>query len=423
MSTNDTENKPIRVIIVDDEPLVREGLFYMINWDNFDCQVVGQAENGIEAIELVKAISPDIVITDIMMPGINGLELTDFIMRNNHGTQVIILTGYNEFSFAQEAIKVGAADFVLKPTKIDELEKIILSKREIILKLRREKRMTQELEHKLVFGKPHLLSKFLSELLQADMENIDHIIKNLEFFGFNMFCFSIVKIKPERYREQREMLNEFDVIKCFSFFEEEIDKEVSINDLKYAKFKDPHSLTFLIYSDLNIDLSDFEQSLTKITESIIKKIKTIPYIAYIGRSQISTNVRNIPESHCEASKNLHNVSFIGDSLISVPKYERIIPLVMDYIDKHCCEQIFLKSVADAFFVSQGHLSRQLKKSTSMTFTEILTGYRIEKAKKLLKEPTCRVCEVAQNVGFTDSRHFSQVFRKAVGMTPSAYRNS
>jgi len=170
-------------------------------------------------------------------------------------------------------------------------------------------------------------------------------------------------------------------------------------------------------------LSDFEQSLMKITESIILKIKTIPYIACIGRSKISTNIRNIPESHYEASKNLHNVSFIGDSLISVPKYERIIPLVMDYIEKHCCEQIFLKSVADAFYVSQGHLSRQLKKSTSMTFTEILTGYRIEKAKKLLKEPTCRVCEVAQNVGFTDSRHFSQVFRKAVGMTPSDYRNS
>jgi len=97
MSTNDTENKPIRVIIVDDEPLVREGLFYMLDWDNLDCQVVGQAENGIEAIELVKAVSPDIVITDIMMPGVNGLELTDFIMRNNHGTQVIILTGTTNF--------------------------------------------------------------------------------------------------------------------------------------------------------------------------------------------------------------------------------------------------------------------------------------------------------------------------------------
>jgi len=423
MLTNDTENTPIRVIIVDDEPLVREGLFHMLKWDALDCQVVGQAENGIEAIELVKAESPDIVITDIMMPGVNGLELTDFIMRYNHGTQVIILTGYNEFTFAQEAVKVGAADFVLKPTKVDELEKIIMSKREIVHRLRREKQMKQQLENKLILGKPHLLSKFLSELLQADMESIDHIIKNMEFFGFTMFCFSIVKIKPERYREQKERLNEFDIIKCFSFFEEEIGKEVLINDLKYAKLKDHHSLTFLIYSDWNIDLSDFEQSLMKITESIILKIKTIPYIACIGRSKISTNIRNIPESHYEASKNLHNVSFIGDSLISVPKYERIIPLVMDYIEKHCCEQIFLKSVADAFYVSQGHLSRQLKKSTSMTFTEILTGYRIEKAKKLLKEPTCRVCEVAQNVGFTDSRHFSQVFRKAVGMTPSDYRNS
>jgi two-component system response regulator YesN len=422
MSINDTENTPIRVIIVDDEPLVREGLFHMLKWDALDCQVVGQAENGIEAIELVKAISPDIVITDIMMPGINGLELTDFIMRNNHGTQVIILTGYNEFSFAQEAIKVGAADFVLKPTKVDELEKIIMSKREIIIKLRREKRMTQELENKLIFGKPHLLSKFLSDLMQTDMEKTDHIIKNMEFLGLKMFCYAIVKIKLERYREQSEKSNEVDIIKCFSLLEEELKKEILVNHLKYVNFKDEHSLRCLIYSDWSIDLTDFESRLTKITEGIIKKSKTAQYIACIGRSRTSTNIRYIPESLCEASKNLCNVSFIGDSSISIPRYERIIPFVMDYIEKHCNEQIFLKDVADAFFVSQGHLSRQLKKSTSMTFTEILTGYRIEKAKKLLKEPTCRVCEVAQNVGFTDSRHFSQVFRKAVGMTPSAYRS-
>jgi AraC-like DNA-binding protein len=161
----------------------------------------------------------------------------------------------------------------------------------------------------------------------------------------------------------------------------------------------------------------------RITEGAIKRIKTTPCIAYVGRSQPSTDIGQIHVSMCDANKNLYNVSFIGDNIVSVPKYERIIPLAMDYIEKHCNEQIFLKDVADAFFVSQGHLSRQLKKSTSMTFTEILTRYRIEKAKKLLKEPTCRVCEVAQNVGFADSRHFSQVFRKEVGMTPSAFRNS
>ena len=423
MSTNDTENKPIRVIIVDDEPLVREGLFYMLDWDNLDCQVVGQAENGIEAIELVKAVSPDIVITDIMMPGVNGLELTDFIMRNNHGTQVIILTGYNEFSFAQEAVKVGAADFVLKPTKVDELEKIIISKRDIILRLRRDKRIKQEIENKLISGKPHLLYKFLSDLLQTDKEKTDYIIKNMEFFGLRMFCFSILKIKLEGYRDQSEKPNEADVIKCLSSLEQEIEKEVSSNSLKYTKLKDQHSMTFLIYSDWNIDLSDFEHSLTRITEIVAKRIKSTPYIVCIGKSQTSTDLRDISESQCEASKNLNCVSFIGDRLLSVPKYERIIPLVMDYIEKHCTEQIFLKDVADALFVSQGHLSRQVKKSTSMTFTEILTKYRIEKAKKLLKEPTCRVCEVSQNVGFADSRHFSQIFKKAVGMTPSDYRNS
>ncbi len=172
-----------------------------------------------------------------------------------------------------------------------------------------------------------------------------------------------------------------------------------------------------------MDLFDFERNLARTIESVNKRIKTTPYIACIGRSRTSNNIRLIIENHCEASKNLYSVSFIGDSLINVPKKERIIPLVMEYIEKHCNEQILLKDVADAFYVSQGHLSRQLRNNTSMTFTQILTGYRIEKAKKLLKKPTSRVCEVAQNVGFVDSRHFSQVFKKTVGMTPSDYRNS
>lgn len=423
MSDNDTENKPISIIIVDDEPLVREGLLYMLKWDELDCEVVGQAENGIEAIKLVKQVSPDIVITDIMMPGVNGLELTEFIMRNNNDTQVIILTGYNEFTFAQEAVKVGAADFVLKPTKVDELEKIILSKKDIILNLRREKRMKQELENKLIFGKPHLLHKFVSDLLYADNEKIDHIIKNMDFYGLKVFYFAIVKIKLEGYWEQKGETNGYDAIKFFSLSEEEFEKETTLNSLKYVKLKDQYSMTCLLYSDWDIDLSIFERTLTKIIERIIKRIKTTQYNACMGRSETSADIRQIRESLYEAGKNLYNISFIGESSINIPKHERIIPLIMDYIEKHCNEQIFLKDVADAFFVSQGHLSRQIRRSTSMTFTDILTGYRIEKAKQLLKEPTCRVCDVAQKVGFIDSRYFSQAFKKTVGMTPSEYRNS
>jgi len=283
--------------------------------------------------------------------------------------------------------------------------------------------MKRELENKLIFGKPHLLHKFVSELLQADMDKIDHIIKNMDFYGLKVFCFAIVKIKPEGYWEQKGETNGYDTIKFFSLPEEEFEKETTINGLKYVKIKDQHSMTYLLYSDWDMDFSFFERILTKIIEGIIKRIKNTQYTACMGRSKISADIRQIRESLYEASKNLYNISFIGESTIGIPKRERIIPLVMDYIEKHCNEQIFLKDVADAFFVSQSHLSRQIRRSTAMTFTEILTGYRIEKAKKLLKEPTCRVCEVAQNVGFIDSRYFSQAFKKTVGMTPSEYRNS
>lgn len=109
------------LLIVDDEPTIRKGLSSFIKWDSLDCVVDAAAGNGLEAMELIRKNKPDIVITDIKMPQVDGIELSKFIHENYPEIKVILLTGYADFQYAQSAIRYNVSDFILKPTSRDKL--------------------------------------------------------------------------------------------------------------------------------------------------------------------------------------------------------------------------------------------------------------------------------------------------------------
>lgn len=113
------------VILVDDEPVVREGLEYIIDWEEAGFKVIGSAENGIAGLELIKETKPDLVITDIRMPGLNGLEMVEEAKKLDHNLKCIILSGYSDFKYAQDAIALGTLHYLLKPIDENELIKIL----------------------------------------------------------------------------------------------------------------------------------------------------------------------------------------------------------------------------------------------------------------------------------------------------------
>lgn len=110
----------MKLLIVDDERPIRSGLERGINWSSIGIDQVFSAENGLVALDLCHKHKPELVITDIRMPGISGLELSQQILRMYSPVRIIILSGYSEFSYAQEALKLGVADYLLKP--IDEAQ-------------------------------------------------------------------------------------------------------------------------------------------------------------------------------------------------------------------------------------------------------------------------------------------------------------
>jgi two-component system, response regulator YesN len=117
------ETAKYKVVVVDDEPRVRKGLASLIPQLDAEWQVVGEAKNGLEAIELVKQALPDLVITDIRMPQMNGLDLLSAL--KEYPVQVVILSGYGYFEYAQTAIKFGAFDYLLKPLKPQDIQHLL----------------------------------------------------------------------------------------------------------------------------------------------------------------------------------------------------------------------------------------------------------------------------------------------------------
>ena len=122
----------IKVIVVDDERFVRMGIVGETDWGSLGCEVVGEAENGLDALELVHEKNPDLMICDIRMPKMNGLEMLKKLREEKNPVQVIFLTAYSEFSYAREALKLYAFDYLLKPFEDGELESAILRAKERI---------------------------------------------------------------------------------------------------------------------------------------------------------------------------------------------------------------------------------------------------------------------------------------------------
>ena len=115
----------LKVVVVEDEELVRKGIVLAVDWASVGCAVVGEAANGQEGLEVIARYRPDLIVTDIKMPRLDGLEMVRQLRVQGNRAYVILLTAYSDFSYAQAAVKLGAVDYLLKPFHDGDLEKAV----------------------------------------------------------------------------------------------------------------------------------------------------------------------------------------------------------------------------------------------------------------------------------------------------------
>lgn len=116
----------LKVVIVEDEELVRKGIVLTVDWTSFDCVVVGEATNGREGFEVIEKLRPDLVITDVRMPAMDGVEMIRLLREKGNEAHFIILTAYSDFTYAHKALKLGVSDYLLKPFTDKDLQEALL---------------------------------------------------------------------------------------------------------------------------------------------------------------------------------------------------------------------------------------------------------------------------------------------------------
>jgi two-component system response regulator YesN len=182
----------LKVIVVDDEVMIREGLSLGIPWKDWGYEIVGTGKNGAEAIELIKEYSPDVVITDIRMPKMNGIELIKYIEKEEIQCQVIIISGYTDIEYYKKAIEHNVFDYLLKPTEDMEVKRVFERLKQKLENDKEQLRHIEEMKAMLDESIPLMKRNFLTRLLDGELMDWEIIRQKLYFFNFylqlNKYC-------------------------------------------------------------------------------------------------------------------------------------------------------------------------------------------------------------------------------------------
>lgn len=186
-----------KVLIIDDEPIIRKGLKSIINWEGFECVVCAEAADGQDGCELIRKHLPDIIITDIKMPVIDGLTMLHEIKSMVPDSKIIILTGYKDFDYAQKALKIGAFDFLLKPSRIEELTSVI-SRAVKELKFKRDRKEEFEKLNELFKQNISILrEKLLYDIIYEINTDEEDILQKLELYKISLDRFYMLVVQND----------------------------------------------------------------------------------------------------------------------------------------------------------------------------------------------------------------------------------
>ena len=186
----------LRLMIVDDEQIIREALSSMIDYTSLGYEVIATAKNGMEAYDRIRDDYPDVVITDIKMPFMDGLELAKHIHEDYMNTKVILFSGWDDFEYARLAISYGVSEYIMKHINYEEMQNLLMKMHEELDKEFYEKMNRARLEHAYMESLPLLRQQFFTRLVTEKMNKneLQSQIDNLKL-EFTDAVYSVVAMK------------------------------------------------------------------------------------------------------------------------------------------------------------------------------------------------------------------------------------
>jgi two-component system response regulator YesN len=302
-----------RVMIVDDEPIIRRGIRNSIAWNEHEMEIVGEAANGQEALDIADRLQPDIVIADICMPEIDGLEMSERLLMKYPDIKIIILTGYDEFEYAQRACKLGVVDYVLKPTDADDLLAVLENTKKSINSEQNSRIKMKELEQQLQKHMPVIRENYLVRLITG-VQTLQELDDNQRVLNIQDRC-GIFQVAVLDYDSTLEDSSFTGHVEMLHFAVKNICKEmIDEQNLGWTFYNALGQITILFYfqeekeepARLIFDLMD------KIQQMINKTLKAAFSIG-IGRGY--ERIKNIKRSYEEAKEALEYRFITGENSI------------------------------------------------------------------------------------------------------------
>lgn len=397
-----------KVLIADDEPKIRRGLRTLLTRCGDDLEVVCEAEDGEMAYELAVEHEPDILFIDVRMPFRDGLDLIAGLNEAIPGRIIIIVSGHDEFEYAQAAVKLQVFDYILKPVNAESFIAVV-KKAKAELESRREAgKYAAWAREQLDRNLPVLRERFLKDWVCGSLSRTE-ALEGIAFLKIALA--SPASLFAARFAEREglgsasgyglEKGRRLALVAIRTVIEEELPKGAA-----YV-FEDDTETVLALAPGIGQD------EVTSIVEAIERRAAEQMYQV----PSIATRVVPEPlEGLCDAYEELRGELADGGNC------EAFVVLARNYIDTHYWNpELSLEDAAAELQISPGYISRLMKRETGFSFVEYLNRIRVKKATMLMSDPAAKAFEVAERVGYRSQHYFSRAFKKVTGTSPTDFR--
>lgn len=386
-----------KMIIADDERSALDLLDKVLDWKSLGIEICAELENGREALEKIREEQPDILLTDIRMPEMDGMELLDQLYGERHGTETIIISAYSDFEYAQKALSYGIAGYLLKPVNEEQLLKVVMK---ALDSLEKRERLENTYRLSLSIAENRILKDLLSPL-----EDARRLIATLGELGCEVpdgeYILAAVDIRYDSYgdMESRASGPEGAVPPGVA----RLCESCGID----------HPLVFENTAEEWLVL--IEATKDRSIEQIIEKLKDLRETESSFRiSSVHSGLEKLHKAYADMTAGEPDKE---DRLQKSP----LVTKAVAYIEKNYMKDVNLDEICSNSSVSKTYFCGLFKREMGIGIWDFLTECRVRRAEELIRENVLRNYEIAFDIGYENPGYFSKMFKRITGVTPSQYR--
>lgn len=397
----------MKILIVDDEIITIKMLKTLIDWEKLGLELIGYANDGVQAYDILKNQKVDIILSDIRMANMNGIELIKKVSNLYEDVKFILMSAYADFEYAKEAMQLGCSNYILKPIDEIELENTLRKVIEEIRGKEDKKRIVDSSIKKLQLFELYKYMKF--------GKNINSVLKDVNSYKIDFNNYYIVLIQQEN-----SSMNDYMRVNSIELFHhkyiEKLLDEIIVENYKknYVDFLFDDESCVLIVDRVK------DEEITLICKNIQDKfLQEIEIKTKVFFSEKGKELSMLPILYEKLEKDI--LEKLDENSYEEKKYSEAVEKCLKIIERDYDKNISLDEVTKEVAVSKNYFCHIFKKEMNMSIWNYLTKVRLEKAKDLLRKSDMKSYEIAFKVGYDNPSYFSKIFKKIEKMTPNEYR--